>query len=82
MIMSLERQCSKSDHPLTITDIIGKKRDGQQLNDEEIEFFVQGVVDGTIQDSQMGELKRKICSDIISLKSDGLCCFTALFTFF
>ncbi len=33
-------------------DIIIKKRDGQELNKEEIEFFVQGFTDGSIPDYQ------------------------------
>ncbi|RKZ01289.1 MAG: hypothetical protein DRQ10_02375, partial [Candidatus Hydrothermota bacterium] len=34
-------------------DIIRKKRDGQKLTPEEIKFFVDGFVRGTIPDYQM-----------------------------
>lgn len=50
-------QTRKDDgNPLRITEIIGKKRDGQCLNLEEIDFFVQGVVAGTIQEAQIGAM--------------------------
>ena len=35
-------------------DIIMKKRDGHVLTEEEIEFFVDGVVNKTIQQAQLG----------------------------
>ena len=37
-------------------DIIMKKRDGGVLSDEEIGFFVDGVVDGSIPDYQSSAL--------------------------
>ncbi|MEJ2182133.1 MAG: thymidine phosphorylase [Nitrospirota bacterium] len=37
-------------------DIIGKKRDGQALSDEEIAFFIQGVASGSIPDYQASAL--------------------------
>ncbi len=37
---------------MLMTDIIGKKRDGGELSREEIEFFIKGVVDGSIPDYQ------------------------------
>lgn len=39
---------------LRVTEVIGKKRDGERLDPEEIEFFVQGVVSGAIQSAQTG----------------------------
>ncbi len=37
-------------------DIIKKKRDGEELNANEIEFFIKGYVDGTIPDYQASAL--------------------------
>lgn len=37
-------------------DIIKKKRDGQELSDKEIEFFVNGYVENTIPDYQVSAL--------------------------
>ena len=39
-----------------MTDIIAKKRDGKELNQKEIEFFVKGAADGTIPDYQTSAL--------------------------
>ena len=33
-------------------DVIAKKRDGKELTDEEICFFIKGYTDGTIPDYQ------------------------------
>lgn len=41
---------------MLMTDIIGKKRDGGELSREEIEFFIKGVVDGSIPDYQTSAL--------------------------
>lgn len=41
---------------MNILDIIAKKRDKKELNKEEIEFFVNGYVDGTIADYQAAAL--------------------------
>ena len=37
-------------------DIIAKKRDGKELTEEEIAFFVKGAVDGTVKDYQITAL--------------------------
>lgn len=52
------RQDSSTDENrnVSILEIIGKKRDGHVLNEQEIEIFVQGVVKGTIQDVQLGAM--------------------------
>ena len=42
-------------------DIIDKKRHGNVLNKEEIEYFVHGYVDGKIPDYQMASLLMAIC---------------------
>ena len=41
---------------MRIYDIIAKKRDGNKLSEEEIKFFVNGYVDGSIADYQMSSL--------------------------
>ncbi|MBR2079105.1 MAG: thymidine phosphorylase, partial [Clostridia bacterium] len=41
---------------MRIYDIIAKKRDGKELTDEEIAFFVNGAVDGTVTDYQITAL--------------------------
>ena len=42
---------------LSIPELIVKKRDGERLSEEEIQCFVQAVVEKTIQDSQLGKSK-------------------------
>ena len=41
---------------MRMVDIITKKRDGHELSDEEITFFVNGYVDGKIPDYQVSAL--------------------------
>jgi len=42
-------------------DLIHKKKEGKELTREEIEFFVRGVTDGEIPDSQTAALLMAIC---------------------
>ncbi len=46
---------------MRMVSIIEKKRDGQKLSKAEIEFFVKGVVDGSIPDYQASALLMAIC---------------------
>lgn len=46
---------------MRMVDIIEKKRDGLKLAKEEIEFFIKGVVDGSIPDYQASALLMAIC---------------------
>jgi len=46
---------------MTMCDIIEKKRDNKALTDEEIEFFIDGVVNNTIPDYQTSALLMAIC---------------------
>ena len=39
---------------VSIPDIIAKKRDKEKLAREEIEVFVRGLIDGTVEGSQLG----------------------------
>lgn len=41
-------------------EIIRKKRNGQQLNKEEINFFIKGITDGSIADAQAASLTMAI----------------------
>ena len=46
---------------MTMYDIIDKKRHAKALNKEEIEYFINGYVDGIIKDYQMSSLLMAIC---------------------
>ena len=46
---------------MTMYDIIDKKRHNNSLNEEEIKYFINGYVDGTIPDYQMSSLLMAIC---------------------
>lgn len=41
---------------MRMLDVIDRKRNGHQLSDQELAFFVQGVVEGTIPDYQISAL--------------------------
>jgi pyrimidine-nucleoside phosphorylase len=41
--------------------VIEKKRDGKELSEEEIRFFINGFTDGSIPDCQMSALAMAIC---------------------
>ena len=41
--------------PLTPHVVLAKKRDGQELSAEELEYFVRGVQDGEVSEAQAGE---------------------------
>lgn len=46
---------------MQMPDIIRKKREGQELTEQEIAFFVNGFVDGSIRDYQAAALLMAIC---------------------
>ncbi|MBR2901209.1 MAG: thymidine phosphorylase [Clostridia bacterium] len=46
---------------MRIYDIIDKKRNGFELTDAELEFFVSGYVEGTVKDYQASALLMAIC---------------------
>lgn len=55
--MSENRKISSSENSaIRISDVITKKRDDKALTDDEIEYFVEGLVNGLIQDAQLGML--------------------------
>ena len=41
---------------ISIPGLLRKKRKGDELTSEEINFFIQNVVSGNIQDSQTGKI--------------------------
>jgi len=45
---------------MRMVDVIEKKRDGQELSDEEIRFFIKGYTDGSIPDYQASSLAMAI----------------------
>ncbi|XP_052810286.1 thymidine phosphorylase-like isoform X3 [Mya arenaria] len=48
--------CSRSINRGTIPNLIQKKRDGNSLTREEVEYFVREVVAGHVQDAQLGAM--------------------------
>lgn len=51
-----------------IPDLIIKKRNGQKLSKDEINFFVESVVSGHVQESQLGKHVFFLFSEILSRK--------------
>lgn len=47
---------SAQDKMQSIPDLIKRKRDGQELSDEEIQTFIHAVTNGTIQECQIGAM--------------------------
>src|SRR6185503_12408859 len=45
--------CRETSRPMRAVDIIEKKRDGGELSEAEIQFFVAGLTDGSIPDYQV-----------------------------
>lgn len=41
---------------MRMVDVIDTKRNGQTLTDDQLQFFVDGVVDGSIPDYQVSAL--------------------------
>jgi len=41
---------------ISIPELLRKKRNGDELTSDEINFFIQNVVSGNIQDSQTGKI--------------------------
>ena len=41
---------------ISIPELLKKKRNGDELTSDEINFFIQNVVSGNIQDSQTGKI--------------------------
>lgn len=68
-------------HILSIPDLIAKKRDGLELNADEIQQFIEGLSDGQVQDAQIGSMlmaiylrgmtEKEISSLTISMRDSG-----------
>ena len=56
---------------MRMVDIITKKRDGEELSDAEISFFIKGYVDGKIPDYQVSALLMAILFKGMSNKEIG-----------
>lgn len=59
---SFSGQTKKASSSISIHDVLNKKREGQELTKEEIEFFVEGYVNGEIKDYQASALLMAICT--------------------
>jgi hypothetical protein len=46
----------KSEHLLSIADLIAKKRDDLELNPDEIKQFIDGLSNGDVQDCHVGAM--------------------------
>jgi len=46
----------KSENSLSIPDLIAKKRDGLELSPAEIQQFIEGLSNDTVQDCQIGAM--------------------------
>lgn len=53
---------------MNMYDVIAKKKHGEELSDEEIEFVVSGYTDGTIPDYQMSALLMAICLNGMNIR--------------
>lgn len=53
---------------MNIVKIIEKKRDGKELNEEELRFFVDGVMAGDIEEVQIGAFLMAVTSNGFSIK--------------
>ncbi|UJR36498.1 hypothetical protein I4U23_029219 [Adineta vaga] len=70
-----------SDHLLSIPDLIAKKRDGLELNSDEIQQFIVGLSNGDVQDCHVGAMlmaiyiqgmtESEICSMTMSMRDSG-----------
>ncbi|CAF3321630.1 unnamed protein product [Rotaria socialis] len=69
------------DHILSIPDLIAKKRDGVELNTDEIQQFIAGLSNGDVQDCHVGAMlmaifikgmtEKEICSMTTSMRDSG-----------
>ena len=57
---------------MLFTDVIRKKRDGGALSDEQIQFFVDGLADGSIPAEQVSALAMAIFLNSMSFEEAGL----------
>ena len=47
---------AKADNRSSIPDLIAKKRDGLELDDDEIKQFIAGLSNGDVQDCHVGAM--------------------------
>jgi len=58
--------------PMLFVDVIRKKRDGQELSQEELEFFVNGLADGSIPAEQVSALAMAIFLNSMTFTEAGI----------
>ena len=56
---------------MLFTDVIRRKRDGQELSDEQLQFFVDGLADSSIPAEQVSALAMAICLNSMSFEETG-----------
>ena len=56
---------------MLFTDVIRAKRDGKALTDEQIQFFVDGLADGSIPAEQVSALAMAISLNSMSFEETG-----------
>lgn len=63
-----QQKATKHRRSFTIHDVLNKKRVGGELTKEEIEFFVEGYVNGEIEDYQASALLMAICTEGMTIR--------------
>ena len=66
-ILTYKKLSKKGEISMRFVDIIHKKRYKEELTNEEIQFFIDGVVDGSIPDYQVSALLMAIVLNIITV---------------
>ena len=56
---------------MLFTDVIRAKRDGEALNDEQIQFFVDGLADGSIPAEQVSALAMAVFLNSMTFEETG-----------
>ena len=54
---------------MPVPELIRRKREGDELSDEELAFLVRGIADGTLSDAQVGALAMAIVVQDLTRKS-------------
>ena len=70
----------KVEHLQSIADLIGKKRDGLELDGDEIKQFINGLSNGEVQDCHVGAMLMAIY--IRGEQFDSICLRSILFSLF
>ncbi|UJR09602.1 hypothetical protein I4U23_013837 [Adineta vaga] len=78
---SVAHTMNTNDHHASIPDLIAKKRDGHELQPDEIKQFISGLSNGDVQDCHVGAMlmaifirgmsENEICSLTMSMRDSG-----------